>query len=221
MKMTFGFLFVLSIALTGCDGSIEESGDIPSELAGEWYNKDDPYKFAFAITKDGEGYVAENNYYTVTVAGDHVRFKDKNSSSRELGAFYYDINKTGELSMRTKSGLFKDNQDIQTAASFIKAGEKPQGSALPVELIGDWYSVKDPQSAPYFTITVENKIHISGDSTYYNVPNTNIIGNTVSVFTGSILKGKFDYSIRHGKMTASNGTDICAGLSVLSQFIKK
>jgi hypothetical protein len=49
----------------------------------------------------------------------------------------------------------------------------------------------------------------------------------VRVVCGSIslisvaLKGEFQYSFIYGEMIVPNGTEICAGLAVLSPFVKR
>ncbi|MDR0563261.1 MAG: hypothetical protein LBG73_11325 [Spirochaetaceae bacterium] len=222
MKLNFSvtrFLSALILALASGCVPIEETTDIPAELAGKWYDKD--YFFTFEITEDGEGYIAEKRlHYAVTIAGSHVRFKDEETSS-EKGSFYYSID-GGKMIMKTASGVF---DALEAGSPFMKSNSSPQDHGPPVEFIGNWYSINHPSTTPNFTITADKKITISGYEAPYNVV---ISENILSVFTGnSNLEGTFHYliryneSIKYDEMSVSGGTDICTGLSLLSPFAKK
>jgi hypothetical protein len=215
MKLNFSvtrFLSALILALASGCVPIEETTDIPAELAGKWYDKD--YFFTFEITEDGEGYIAEKRlHYAVTIAGSHVRFKDEETSS-EKGSFYYSID-GGKMIMKTASGVF---DALEAGSPFMKSNSSPQDHGSPVEFIGNWYRADYPSSPLYFTITAEGKITISGDSDVYDLI---ISGNTAFVYKGGISKGSFQYYFNYDRLFVSGGTDICTGLSLLSPFAKK
>ncbi|MDR0567700.1 MAG: hypothetical protein LBG87_00640 [Spirochaetaceae bacterium] len=207
-----GLLAVLILALASGCVMVEESGELPAELLGKWY--DNEYLFAFEIKEDGEGYIAEKKqYYSVTIAGRHVRFKDRDTGDTK-GSFYYAI-AGGELTLSTGTSFFNG---MEEKSPFMKSGSSPQTNGPPVEFIGNWYRVTPPPAEPNFTITPDGTITISGDPEEYQA---SILGNTVSVLHGSILRGKFSYYFEHEKMFVTEGSDLCAGLLVLSPFAKK
>jgi hypothetical protein len=209
-------LGVVSLALSyivvaaGC-GNLEESDEITAELAGKWYDKN--YELAFEITQTGEGYIAAKKLHcAVTLAGNFIYFR---YDGKVIGSFYHSIDKRGELTMTLGAGDFKD---IQAVSPFIKSDAKPQGGSVSAELVGKWYAVTNQSPMLNFEITTVGMITISGAPTQYNVI---VSGNRVFVLEGSVLKGIFEYLIRYGEMTVTNGTDLCEGLSVLSPFLKK
>jgi hypothetical protein len=69
-----------------------------------------------------------------------------------------------------------------------------------------------------FSYSIKNGgMTISGEAARYTAV---VTGNKISVLEGSILRGAFQYSFMYGEMIVTNGTDVCAGLAVLSPFVK-
>jgi hypothetical protein len=200
-----------SAALAGCGGvMVGSDDDALYELAGRWY--DSGCYFAFEITQDGEGYIAASKTpCAVSVFGGSVYFKD--GRGRELGSFTCSI-KNGQLTMTTGTGDFKN---MPSSSPFVKSGTIPSGGTIPVELIGRWYAKSIPPAAPNFEITASGAMTISGSAARYTAI---VAGNRISVLEGSVLRGEFQYYFMYGEMIVTNGTDICAGLAVLSPFIK-
>lgn len=201
------------LAITACGDVTENDEDALYELTGKWYGTD--YTLAFEITQDGEGYIAASKTeYAVSVSGGgFVRFR--NSGGTVVGSFNYSI-KNGQLTMTLGSGDFKG---LEAVSPFVKAGTIPPGGGVPVELIGTWYAKTNPPASPNFEIYASGAMTISGSATSYTAI---VQGNKVSVLEDSVLQGEFQYSFVYGgEMIVTNGTDICAGLAVLSPFVKK
>jgi hypothetical protein len=209
---------VCVLVMAGCNGIIVNSNDDALyELAGEWYNNGNV--FAFEITQDGKGYIAKSKTHcTVSVLGNIVDFRDSSRNSL-MGSFHYSI-KNGVLTMTRGAGDFSG---ITDASSFIKSGTILSGGSVPVQFIGKWYTTSPPPSSPSFEITTSGIIISISESPYTTTPpyTTKISGNTVSVLDSSTLKGTFRYILRYDEMIITDGTDICAGLAVLSPFVKK
>jgi hypothetical protein len=209
----FRFLALLCMAvLAGCGDLVELSNDDALyELAGRWY--DSRYDFAFEITQLGEGYIAQNKTQCdVSVSGRSVYFRD--SHGKLMGSFSYSI-KNGELTMTLGRGDFSG---IQPTSPFVKSGTIPSGGTIPVELIGRWYTTKSNlPSSPNFEITKQGMMTISGSAAPYTAI---LSGNSIAVLDGLVLKGTFQYSLTYSEMIVTNGTDICAGLAILSPFVK-
>ncbi|MDR1107901.1 MAG: hypothetical protein LBL19_02580 [Spirochaetaceae bacterium] len=197
--------------LAGCGGFVAANNDDALyELAGRWY--DCRYDFAFEITQSGEGYIAQSKTQcVVSVLGSFVDFRD--SRDRSMGSFNYSL-KNGALTMTLGKGDFSS---MQSSSPFSKSGSIPSGGMVPVEFIGQWYAKTSPPSSPNFEITAAGGMTISGSTAYYTAI---VSGNKISVLDGSVLKGEFLYSFMYGELIITNGTDLCAGLAVLSPFIK-
>jgi hypothetical protein len=181
------------------------------ELTGRWYDRD--YDFAFEITPAGEGYIASTKTQCdVSVLGSLVYFKD--SRGNPLGSFSYSL-KNGPLTMTSGTGDFRG---IRSSSPFVKAGTVPSGAEVPLEFIGRWYSTTTSSSSSHFEITPAGGMIIPGFATPYTV---RVQGNHVSVLDGIVLQGEFQCSFRYyGEMIVTNGTDLCAGLAILSPFVK-
>jgi hypothetical protein len=206
------FAAMLVLALAGCDGNIDNNNDDALyELAGRWYNN--LYDFAFEITEAGEGYIAESRTQcAVSVSGSFVYFRD--SHNNVMGSFSYSV-KNGELTMMLGKGDFSD---MPSSSPFIKSGATPSGGVVPVEFIGKWYAVSNLTASPNFEITKSGIMTISGSSAQYTV---RVQGNKITVLDSSMFKGDFQYSFVYGEtMIVTNGTEDCAGLAVLSPFVK-
>jgi hypothetical protein len=213
-KSLFAGVLALALAalvLSGCDGNIDNNDDAMYELAGRWYNN--LYDFAFEITEAGDGYIAESRTQcTVSVSGSFVYFRD--SHSNLMGSFSYSI-KNGELTMTLGR---EDFSDMPASSPFIKSGTIPSGGVVPVEFIGKWYAASNPPPSPNFEIKKSGAMTISGSPTQYTAI---VQGNKIAVLESSILKGDFQYSFIYGEtMIVTNGTEDCAGLEVLSPFVK-
>jgi hypothetical protein len=212
-KIIAGTLAALLLSVfSGCGGIWEDNNeDALYELAGRWY--DNSYDFAFEITPTGEGYIAKSKTHcNVSVLGSFVSFKD---SRGLIGSFNYSIKK-GELTMTLGAGDFSG---VLPSSPFVKSGTIPSDGAVPVEFIGKWYAQSNTSPSPNFEITKSGAMTILGSPTPSYT--ANISGNTVSVLEGSMRKGTFQYSFIYGEMSITNGTDDCAGLAVLSPFVKK
>jgi hypothetical protein len=205
-------LLVFFLVLAGCGGIPDgNNDDALYELAGRWYNN--RYDFAFEITREGEGYIAESRTQcAVSVSGSFVYFRDSHGYS--TGSFSYSI-KNGELTMTLGMGDFNG---IQSSSPFIKSGSAPSGGVIPVEFIGKWYATANPPSSPDFEITAAGAMTVSGSAAQYRAI---VSGNKIAVLAGSELKGEFRYSFMYGEMIVTGGTDLCAGFQYLSPFVKK
>jgi hypothetical protein len=201
--------------LAGCgEFTGTSSDDALYELTGRWY--DSRYDFAFEITQLGEGYIAQSKTQCdVSILGRFVYFRD--SRGNLMGSFNYSL-KNGELTMTLGRGDFSD---MQSESPFVKSGTIPSGGIVPVELIGRWYAKSNPPPSPNFVITKGGMMTISGSAAQYTI---NVQGNNIYVFDGSILKGTFQPSFMYdgydGEMIVTNGMDLCAGLAILSPFVK-